>query len=162
MNIEIRHAELGDHEALSELHAQPNVIWGTCQLPLPSPDNWKKRLSELGDNTRLLVACVDGEIVGALSLMIWKSPRRRHAADLGMAVHDDWQGKGVGSALMEAVIDLADNWLNLSRLELSVYTDNEPGIALYKKFGFDEEGVIRRFAFRDGEFVDAVAMARLK
>jgi len=110
----------------------------------------------------LLVACVDGEVVGALCLTTFKAPRRRHAADLGMAVHDDWQGKGVGSALMEAVIDLADNWLDLSRLELSVYTDNEPGIALYKKFGFEQEGIFRRFAFRDGEFVDAVTMARLR
>lgn len=52
-----------------------------------------------------------------------------------MAVRDDWQGKGVGSELMEAALDLAENWLNLTRVELSVYTDNEAGIALYKKFG---------------------------
>ena len=57
-----------------------------------------------------------------------------------MAVRDDWQGKGVGTALMEAVPDLADNWLGLTRIELSVYTDNAAGAALYKKFGFEVEG----------------------
>ena len=57
-----------------------------------------------------------------------------------MAVRDDWQGKGVGTAMMQAVVDLADKWLNLSRLELEVYTDNEPAMRLYQKFGFTIEG----------------------
>jgi putative acetyltransferase len=79
-----------------------------------------------------------------------------------MAVHDDWQGKGVGAALMEAALDLADNWLNLTRIELSVYTDNAAAVALYEKFGFEIEGTHRRFAFRNGEYVDAYSMARIK
>ena len=79
-----------------------------------------------------------------------------------MAVRDDWQGKGAGSALMQAAVDLADKWLNLTRLELEVYTDNEPAIRLYKKFGFITEGTLRQFAYRDGIFVDAYTMARLR
>jgi putative acetyltransferase len=79
-----------------------------------------------------------------------------------MAIHDDWQGKGVGSALMAAAIDLADNWLNLSRLELEEFTDNEPAIALYKKYGFIVEGTHKNFAYRNGQFVDVYAMARLR
>ena len=63
---------------------------------------------------------------------------------------------------MQAAVDLADNWLNLSRLELEVYTDNEPAIRLYRKFGFAVEGTLVRFAFRDGRYVDAFAMARLR
>ena len=79
-----------------------------------------------------------------------------------MMVRDDWQGKGVGTALVRAMIDLADRWLNLTRIELTVFTDNEPAVALYRKFGFQIEGTHRKFAFRDGEFVDAYAMARVK
>jgi len=77
-------------------------------------------------------------------------------------VRDDWQGKGVGTAMMHVVIDLADRWLNLTRIELTVFTDNESAIALYRKFGFEIEGALRKYAFRDGEFVDAYAMARVK
>ncbi len=78
-----------------------------------------------------------------------------------MAVRDDWQGKGVGTALMEAALDLADNWLNLTRIELRVYVDNAAAIALYEKFGFEVEGTHRRLAFRDGEYVDSYSMARV-
>lgn len=79
-----------------------------------------------------------------------------------MMVRDDWQDKGAGSALMRAAVDLADKWLNLSRLELEVYTDNEPAIRLYKKFGFVIEGKLVSYAYRDGQYVDTYAMARLR
>jgi putative acetyltransferase len=50
----------------------------------------------------------------------------------------------------------------LSRLELTLYTDNEPALRLYKKLGFDIEGTHRRYAFRDGAYVDAYTMARVR
>ena len=62
---------------------------------------------------------------------------------------------------MGAALDLADNWLELTRVELTVYTDNAAGIALYEKFGFEKEGTHRRYAFRDGGYVDAYSMARV-
>jgi putative acetyltransferase len=86
----------------------------------------------------------------------------RHVGSIGMAVRDDWQGRGVGTALMEAALDLADNWLNLTRVELTVYVDNAPAIALYEKFGFEVEGTHRRMAFRNGGYVDGYSMARLR
>ncbi len=111
----------------------------------------------------MLVACVDGEVVGNLGLETSPTrPRIRHAGSIGMAVRDDWQGQGVGTALMEAALDLADNWLNLTRIELRVYVDNSAAVALYKRFGFEIEGTHRRYAFRDGEYVDAYSMARLR
>jgi len=67
--------------------------------------------------------------VGQIALHTFPhQPRRRHAAVVGMMVRDDWQGKGIGTQLMQAAVDLADKWLNLSRLELGVYPDNEPAI----------------------------------
>jgi len=78
-----------------------------------------------------------------------------------MGVRDDWQGRGVGSALLRAALDLADRWLQVRRVELQVYADNAPAIALYLRHGFVEEGRHRDFAFRDGAFVDALTMARL-
>jgi putative acetyltransferase len=88
-------------------------------------------------------------------------PRRKHVGVIAICVDGDWQGKGVGAALMRAIVDLADNWLNLTRLELEVYADNEAAIHLYERFGFEVEGILRRHAFRDGEYVDSKVMGRL-
>lgn len=125
-------------------------------------ETWRKRLSETTEGRYQLVACVDGEVIGCLGLETLTRSRMRHVGGFGMAVRDDWQLKGIGTALMEAALDLADNWLNLSRVELTVYTDNSAAIALHEKFGFEIEGTHRRHAFRDGAFVDAYSMARLR
>lgn len=164
MPLTIRRVEPSDYEALYQIFTGPRVVWGTLQLPFPSAEVWRKRLSEPPEGLYGLVACTEkNEVVGHLGLHTFPNhPRRRHAGQIGMAVRDDWQGKGVGTALLQAAIDLADNWLNLTRLELEVFVDNEPAIRLYKKFGFTIEGTLARFAYRDGQYVDTYTMARLR
>jgi putative acetyltransferase len=112
--ITVRHAEPSDHEALHKIFAQPRAVWGTAQLPFPAAEMWRKRLAEPPPGFYSLVASVEG--VGHLGLHTFPNPRRRHAGGLGMAVRDDWHGKGVGSALLKAAVELADGWLNLTRL----------------------------------------------
>jgi L-phenylalanine/L-methionine N-acetyltransferase len=63
---------------------------------------------------------------------------------------------------MNALIEVADNWLGLSRLELTVFVDNEPAVKLYRKLGFVVEGTHRKFALREGEHVDCYVMARVR
>ena len=163
MEIEIRHAEPGDLEAIHQIYIQPKVVWGTQQLPYSPVERQRQRLSQPQDGSYTLVACVDGEVVGHLKLWTFPdSPRRKHVGSIGMSVHDEWQGKGVGTALMKAAVDFADRWLNLSRLALSVFVDNEAGIRLYQKFGFEIEGRMRRDVYRDGRYVDIYLMGRLK
>ena len=79
---------------------------------------------------------------------------------LGVSVAREAQGQGVGTALMSALCDYADNWLGTLRIELTVYADNAVALRLYRKFGFQIEGTFRGYAMRDGVFVDALAMAR--
>jgi putative acetyltransferase len=164
VNITIRRTEPSDYEAVQHIFTGPQAVWGTLQLPFPSAEQWRKRLAEPPEGLFSLVACVDNnEVVGQLDLYTFPNrPRRRHVGQIGMAVRDDWQGKGVGTALMQAAVDLADKWLNLRRLELEVYIDNGPAIRLYEKFGFTIEGTLVDFAFRDGHYVDTYMMARLR
>jgi putative acetyltransferase len=159
--IAVRPAELSDVEALTRLFAHRNAHAQTLQLPLQSTEVWRKRLATNDDTRITLVATVAAELVGNLGLVRITRPRRAHVGEIGMAVRDDWQGKGVGSALLEAALDLADNWFGIRRLELHVHADNERAIALYRKFGFQVEGTHRAYAIRNGVYVDSLSMARL-
>ena len=162
MEITIRTADPSDAEAMLKCYTAPLAARNTLQIPYRSLESVREQLTKSGEGDHLLVAEIEGEVVGVIGLHTSSRPRVNHKAEVGMMVHDDWQGKGVGAALMRAVIELADKWLNLTRIELTVFTDNESAIALYRKFGFEIEGTLRKYAFRDGEFVDAFAMGRIK
>jgi putative acetyltransferase len=162
-SIVVRRAVPDDAEAIQRIFEAPLALRGTLQIPYTSVEKRRQWFTESDNTTYPLVAVVEGEVVGQLTLHArGTSPRRRHVAGLGMAVRDDWHGRGVGTALMVACLNLADNWLNLRRLELEVFVDNEPALRLYKKFGFAVEGRFVDFAYRDGEYVDAYTMARLR
>ena len=159
----IRRAEPGDYAALCRVFQDESAYTGTLQLPFPSEEIWKKRLSDPKPNEFVLLAFVDGEVAGNAGLhAAANSPRRAHAMHLGMAVHSDYQGRGVGDALMRALLDIADNWLNVFRLELTVFTDNERAISLYRKHGFEVEGTHKAYALRAGAWADVYSMARIR
>ena len=164
MNIIIRKFMVSDADDLAELYAMPKAYAGTLQLPYSTPDSVRARFEKYSPDSHHLVAVVEEtqKVVGNLGLHRITRARRSHVGQLGMAVHDDYQGQGVGTKLMAAAIDLADNWFNITRLELDVFVDNQAAVHLYKKFGFEIEGTLRNYAFRNGEYVDTYAMARLK
>jgi putative acetyltransferase len=160
--LKIRRAEAEDCSEICEMFESPKVYAGTMQVPYPSREYWRRRLSENTQSVYTLVGIIDERIVGMVSVVTFpERPRRKHVGVIAICVDGDWQGKGVGAALMRAIVDLADNWLNLTRLELEVYADNEAAIHLYERFGFEVEGILRRHAFRDGEYVDSKVMGRL-
>lgn len=145
------------------MFSSPKVFESTLQLPYPSRERWRRRLTETNDDTYDLVAIAGDNVAGMVSVHTFPNrPRRRHVGAIDIVVHAEWQGKGVGKALMCAGLELADNWLNLTRLELEVYADNEAGVRLYERFGFEIEGTLRQHAFRDGRYVDSYVMARLR
>lgn len=160
--IVVRGAEPEDVPAITEILNCPGVVYGTLQLPYRSVAERRRRGTDHDPDVHRLVAEVDGRVVGTLGLHVERHARRRHVGSIGMAVHDEFQGRGVGTALMAAMIDLADNWLGLHRVELTVYADNAAAIHLYEKFGFVVEGRFVDYAFRAGQYVDALAMARLR
>jgi putative acetyltransferase len=161
-DILIRAMEPSDVPDLTEAWNQPNAYAGTLQLPYASVDRRAKRFADPPPTQHNLVAVIDGKAIGLLGITRQDMPRRSHVGYLGMAVHDAYAGRGAGTALMEAACDLADNWLQLRRLELGVYADNARAIALYERFGFEREGLYRAYAWRNGAYVDSLAMARLR
>jgi len=159
--LAIRADEPSDWEEIAALTELPKVRWGTLRLPYTRKDQWRKWMENPSEDRTGIVAVLEGRIVGSAGIHRYKG-RRRHVGEVGMSVHDDFQRRGIGSALTAALVDVADNWLDLKRLELTVYLDNEPAIRLYQKFGFEVEGTCRGYAFRDGQYVDSFFMARLR
>ena len=166
MTITIRRTSPKDAAAMARLMSDPAVYGGTLQMPYPSEEQWQARLADagtLGKPDVSLVAELNGDVIGSAGLhaAAGTAPRRRHAMALGISVAREAQGQGVGTALMAALCDYADRWLGILRIELTVYADNEVALRLYRKFGFELEGTFKGYALRDGDYVDALAMARL-
>lgn len=164
--VRVRAFDSGDVEDLVETFQQPGCIAGTLQMPFREPEELRERFRGRVPGMWRLVAEVEHEgrarVVGVLTVHQHQRPRRDHAGELGMLVHDRWQGRGIGGKLLRAGTELADRWLGLTRLELTVFADNARAIRLYESCGFEVEGRLRRYALRDGQWVDSLAMARLK
>lgn len=160
--LQIRPLHPDDAYHLHHIITLPQVARNLLQVPsktLASTVEWVKTDDPFRHR---FVAEQEGKLVGLASLKQVNRPRLFHSGSLGLYVHPDHWGKGVGSALMAQLLDIADNWLNLKRVELEVFTDNAAAIRLYEKFGFVPEGVRRWAAFRDGALADDLCMARLR
>ena len=160
-DLAIRPARMSDAEALTAIALLPGFRAGTLRLPFQSLDETRGILDGLGDTKILLVAERDGVVLGSAG---WtrSAGRRSHAATIGMGVHDDHVGQGIGAALLGTLCDAADRWYAIRRLDLTVFVDNAAAIRLYRGFGFEEEGRLRDYAVADGRYVDAFAMARIR
>jgi putative acetyltransferase len=164
-DVHIRRSMPDDAAGLTALMGDAAVYPGLMQLPYPSPAAWAERLARPTGPDRVelsLLAERAGVVVASAGLHPAAAHlRRRHAAALGLAVAPAARRQGIGRALMQALCDYADGWAQLLRIELTVYADNAPAIALYRTFGFEVEGAHRAYALRAGRFVDALSMARL-
>jgi len=134
--ITIRRARPDDAAAIARIMDDASVYPNLMQMPYASEEAHRARLVEgqaPGKTDLLLIAEQAGTVVGSAGLHpVGPSPRRRHAAVIGISVISEAQGRGVGTALMHALCDYADRWMGLLRIELSVYDDNARAIALYR------------------------------
>jgi L-phenylalanine/L-methionine N-acetyltransferase len=168
--LKIRRAGNDDAVEMLRILSHPAVQPNLMQLPYANPESWRARLAELtepGKTDIVLLAERPGpdgrpQMLGHAGLHpSGTALRRRHVMNLGIAVAPEAQGQGVGRALMQALLDYADRWGQVLRIELTVFVDNSRAIALYQALGFRVEGRHVGFALRDGQYVDALSMARL-
>ena len=156
----IRPVRPEDGPALYEIVKHSDVASTLLQLPSNEYQETDRWIKNHNAGHHRLVAVKDGQPIGSVSLVRQQRPRRIHSGELGIMVHPSYWKSCVGSALMKAILNLADNWLNLKRIELDVYTDNATVIRLYERFGFEVEGAKSLFSFGDGHWSDAHFMAR--
>jgi len=88
--------------------------------------------------------------------------KNRHAMfGISIGVKEEW-GRGYGTAATVLVLQHAFETLNLNRIWLHVYEDNDRGIKVYEKIGFQKEGVLRQDNYRDGRYWNTITMAMLR
>ena len=159
-DIHIRAFEPEDIDAFNTIHNHPDVVRDILQPPYISLHERRDAIQST-PHERYLTADLDGRIAGFGDLRLFRD-RRRHVGHIGLAVDPNYWGRGVGAALMNAMIELGECWYGIKRFELKVFEDNERAVSLYRRFGFEVEATHREFAIRDGEYVTALTMARLK
>lgn len=157
----VRPLRAEDIAALCAIRLQPSVVAGTLALPSERGADFAARLTDQGPDDHAFVAEAAGRVVGTAGLHVGRG-KQRHAGEIGMMVDEAWQGRGVGTALLRALLGLADDYLGLLRVELEVVADNEQAVHLYEMHGFVVEGRKRRAVLRPGGEADLLVMARLR
>jgi len=116
--------------------------------------------SNIAEGVPQFVAIVDGEVVGWCDISLSHRPVFKHSGSLGMGIHPEFRGQGIGKRLITTTIEAAQR-MGVTRVELEVFASNTRAIGLYEKIGFKHEGLKQRFARFDDRFEDAVVMALL-
>jgi RimJ/RimL family protein N-acetyltransferase len=149
----------GFHRALDIVARERKYL---VLLEAPSLEHTRDFVSSIIERGDVqVVALAQGEVVGWRHIRRHPFPAQAHRGTLGMGVVPAHRGRGRGSRLIEAALARA-HAADFVRIELDVYEDNAPAIALYERTGFVREGVVRAAVLIDGEYRDAIAMARVE
>lgn len=126
----------------------------------PEEERELLRQHQEAENCLWIVALThDEEIIGIANATGGRRRSMYHTVSLGISILKEWRNRGVGTTMIQFIID----WCRLNpvihRLELGVYTDNARAVHVYEKLGFVHEGVHKETFFKDGRFVDTYSMA---
>lgn len=160
MSLKIRDIKIEDYKEISKIRKMPGVMENILSNKDEEDELIKEKIINIGNNQYWYVAEEDGKVLGLGILMNHGNLRKKHVGVITLMVNSDYQNKGIGSLLMDKLINLSES-LNIIRLELCVFRDNYKAINLYKKFGFKEEGIKIKSALKNGEYADEIIMARI-
>ncbi len=114
------------------------------------------------ESSLILIAEEHGKVVGFLDFHSGDKQRIAHTGYFGMSVRSDYQGGGIGKALLQALIDWAEKHHHIEKISLEVFANNSKAIELYRKMGFVQESLMRKqIKLQDGKYVDVIGMGLL-
>lgn len=160
MSLRIRDIKIEDYKEISKIRKMPGVMENILSNKDEEEELIKEKIINRGKNQYWYVAEENGKVIGLGILMNHGNLRKKHVGVITLMVNSDYQNKGIGSLLMDKLINLSES-LNIIRLELCVFRDNYKAINLYKKFGFKEEGIKVKSALKNGEYIDEIMMVRI-
>ncbi|MDE1906598.1 MAG: GNAT family N-acetyltransferase [Rhodospirillales bacterium] len=160
--ISLRATTKADTPAINRIYNQPSVRRFTDGLPFTSLTESARFCGSTEARISLVACGADGAILGEASLGRRSLVRLAHTGSLGLMVAEEARRQGIARTLLTALLDMADNWLNLQRLDLGVFVNNEAAISLYKSTGFEIEATSRHYGMQDGVLADCHLMGRLR
>lgn len=113
------------------------------------------------ENNILLVALLGDKVIATGSVSASNTPKLRHIGEIGVAVAKDYWGFGLGTNLVDELIYWSQETGIIRRLELTVQARNQRAIHVYQKLGFNEEAIMPRGVFEDGEYLDVCLMSKM-
>jgi putative acetyltransferase len=159
--VTIRPVQVEDAEALWRITLQTGVIETILTAPSDRLEQRRERLATLGPDDHWFVAEAEGTAIGLAGLTVGAG-RLRHSGHVFLFVAREFHGQGVGTRLLETLLDVADRWLLLRRVELTVLAENERAWRLYERLGFEKEGLRKLSVISQGEIKDEWLMARYR
>ncbi|MBU8917781.1 GNAT family N-acetyltransferase [Bacillus sp. FJAT-29953] len=162
----IREIEVNEAENLASLIQQVEAESAFMLMEAgerrTTAEQHRKRIESMktSENSTILVAENSGTLVGYMFVIGGTARRTKHSVYLVVGILKDYRGQGIVTKLFERLNQWAVRH-KIHRLELTVVTRNEVGVALYKKMGFEIEGTKKRSLLIAGEFVDEYYMAKL-
>lgn len=163
--VRIRKAEISDAKNL--LTTIKNYIPQSEYIPkleeeikltIAQEEDWIRSFIE-HDNSLLLIAEHENQILGNIDLTGNRRKVMEHTALIGMGIAKEFRNIGLGTALLSECVDWAKQNPILELIWLQVYTDNKLGVSLYKKMGFSENGLIKNFFKHKGNYYDNLTMS---
>ncbi len=160
-SIIIRPVSEDDAPSIWNIARQQGVIETILALPSDRLQQRIERLKGLTSDDHWFVAEQEGAVVGLAGLHVGQG-RLRHSGHVFLFVTHTAQGQGIGTRLLETLLDVADNWLMLRRVELTVFAGNSRAKALYERLGFVVEGLRKMSGISEGQLHDEYLMARYR
>lgn len=163
----IREARAADGEQLRqlalELASEPGIMIGYSVDEVRSAQMYSDIADHhaQSDNSLLLVVEADEKIVATLNCSGGERKICRHVATLGISIKAPFRRQGLGTKLIQRAYNWASDSGIIKRIELIVFRNNVGAIKLYKKFGFEVEGIKKKASLYKEDYVDDVIMALL-
>lgn len=159
----IRPAVPADLNAVAEIFAHyvsETVI--TFEQTPPTVAEWQDRLDDLtGQGLPFLVAELDGDVAGYAYASPWRpKPAYRHTVEDSIYLAPGQTGRGLGSALLGALLDQCAQADLRQMIAVIADTGSDASTALHKRFGFADAGRLTRVGYKHGRWIDTVLMQR--
>lgn len=159
-HLTIRFAEEGDRQYLVDWLLQPGVLEGFPLADLREVEDAAQIWLSYSKQHAVLTALWDNVPCGIANLYLQPYKKLAHQCLFAIIVDEKYRGKGVGKRLLQELMKLAKERFHLELLHLEVYANN-PAIHLYKKLGFEEYGVHKKFLkTADGRYLDKILMQK--